>query len=257
MTISRFLFNDLFHDDPNAGNWVLNRKLGNPKEDDEIIATLRDGRIETVESFINNDTPNNWIFGIEDVAPTEICTGFGLINTTMAGCTIQGSAGSRYPIIGKNMLFHNPENPPSSRATLYIDSTANNPVGGQIGLLYAGCVEEFNLLYPVGYKPPFVRNYDDRIALSDSGYPIARHRKRSPLKCVIPFRFLVGESEAARVVALIEKMQRQPFLWQWNADDPDHTMFAWLEAPSPQLSFTAANIMQADINIAGYFDYDN
>lgn len=263
MTRARFLFNDLFHEDSGAGNWTINQKDNNPKSDDEIKATLRDGRLETSELFFAEPVGNNqWIFGMTDDAPNEICNAFGLVNTTMAGCTIQGASGSKHKIIGNNFIFHNPGTEVGASATFFIDTNTNNPnaisngYGGKIGLLFAGCVEEFDLLYPVGWKPPFVADYDDRIIISDMGYPIARHRKRKPFRCTIPFRFLIGETERDRVVALIQKMQREPFLWQWNVNDFDHTMYAWLVS-QPNLTFTSPNIMQADIEIAGYWNYDN
>lgn len=110
--------------------------------------------------------------------------------------------------------------------------------------------------YPIGWKPPFVQRAMDRIKLSRKTYPIGRYAKQEPIDVSVPITFKTLSDSRDRLESLIGRMQGEPFLYQWNIHDPDHTMWAWLDSHSG-FNMTDGGLVDITLNLRGYVDYDD
>lgn len=254
MTTCRFLFNDYFRRelDGQTGGWGIDIKAGNASTDAEILHTFRDGRLYTSQNFIKQGSDTGLVY-ITDDLPYAICDTVGLVNTNLIGAELAVGQSPRTPIPSPNFIVKSPDD--TGAANVFVDSTQSVTVGS-IALVFLGCAHEFNAFYPAGWKPPFLREYDMDALVSETGYPMAIHRRQEPVEYTIPLRFLSTETDLDNLKAVITKAQRQTFLFQWDVDDGLNTLYGWLTGQG-DITYEAHGLVSVDLKVEGYYDYGN
>lgn len=253
MTTSRFLFNDYFRKelDGQTGGWGIAYKASDAS-DGNILHTLRDGRIYTSQNFIRRGSVNALLY-ITDDLPYQVCDTVGLVNTNLIGAELAIGQSERSRILAPNHILRSPQD--SGAANVFVDATPSVTVGS-IALMFIGCAHDFAAYYPVGWKPPWYREYDTEMMVSDTGYPLAIHRSQVPVEYSVPVKFVQGENDRQRLQTLLYRMQSENFLFQWDINDPLSIVYAWAQ-PQGKIKIIAPELVSVDINIRGYTSYVN
>lgn len=254
MTTARFLFNDYFHKevDSQTGGWGIAYKSGNASDDSAVLHTLRDGRLYTSQQFSKQGTPNALLW-ITDDLPYQVCDAVGLINTTLVGANIAIGQTSPSPILAPNHLLVSEQD--SGQANVFIDATEQT-ASGSVCLMYIGCAHDFAAFYPRGWKPPFIREYDTDMLLSEDGYPMVMHRRPKIAEYSLPIKFVSGAAELRRLETLLYRMQSENFLFQWDTNDPMGVVYSWATKQG-EIKYDAPGLVSVDMRIKGRFDYVN
>lgn len=253
-TQCRFLLNDFFRAelDETTGGWGIDNKAGNNRSDAKLLHTFRDGQLHTSENFIKQGSEDNLLI-ITDDLPYSVCDTVGLINTNLIGALLSVGQSAREEIQGFNAIVKSPVD--TGAANVFVDSTDSVTVGS-ISLVYMGCATEFNAWYPVGWKPPFLREYRVKEALSDDGLPLALHRSQIPVRYTIPLRMVEESSDLERLVALLHRLQRENFLFQWDTNDARNILYGWM-VQQGEMRYEAHGLVSVDLEVEGYYQYGN
>lgn len=140
---------------------------------------------------------------------------------------------------------------------VYLDmdiNVANNHTGGFVAAIFAGQQHEIAVDYPVGWRPPFMQQASDSIRLQRDVYPLARRPKPKPIDVTIPITLQTQAAARGVLHDIIDRMQGEPFLYQWDINDDDHTMFCWLRSHSG-FKLTEGGLVGIDLHLRGYIDY--
>ncbi len=261
MATARILFNDYFNKDTyqltDFGTGVVAGKTGAQRRD-ELFTAWTDGRAETIGTL--DDSADQSISvavksGIS-LAISGATFAVGLVNIGETGFSVgySGDAPIECPcgnaIVPRaiaafvNGLFH-----------IGIDRTTDS----SLGLLYVGNYKQIECFYPRGWRPPIVQPVRDDIRFSNNGFPVSRYTVREPFETTIPVRhFDVDGNDGNALVelkALLRRMQREPFLFQWSIDRPaDPVLWGWAERVH-NFRYSSPRRIDCDIVLKGYFSY--
>lgn len=254
MTTCRFLFNDYFRPDLDGqtGAWGIGLQQGNARAPDKLLHTFRNGQLFNSESFTWNGTDEELLI-ITDNVPFELCDTAALINTNLIGGTLSVGQSEREIIAGANALVKSPND--SGAANVFVDSGVGAR-SGKISLVYIGCAHDFVAYYPTGWRPPFLREYRVKSAVSENGLPMAIHRTQETPEYTIPLRFLKGREEAVRLENVLYRMQTENFVFQYDTSDARNILYGWATNIG-RIEYTSHDLIGADVRIGGYFEYVN